>query len=194
MKQTYLFFDTETTGLHNARLVQLGAKLTDEDGKTISQLDLIVRPDNYIIPRGAAEIHGITTQIAIEKGEAIGKVMTQFSTMVLQATTIVAHNIDFDLPIVVSEFQRLQQNDTIDYLLALPQICTMTSTSDFVQASWNDYYGEWKWPKLQELYFKLFETHFENAHNAMADVEATIKCFFELKNKHTFYQPKTVQL
>ena len=95
---------------------------------------------------------------------------------------------------VVGELQRLKQTKTIDFLLALPHICTMSSTTDFVQASWNSYYGEWKWPKLQELHFKLFKTHFENAHNAMADVEATIKCFFELKNQHGFYSSKTVQL
>lgn len=194
MQQTYLFFDTETTSIHHARLVQLGAKLTDGKGESIQQLDVIVRPDQFVIPSAATKIHGISTQMAIEKGEAIQKVLAQFSEMLLQATTLVAHNMDFDLTVMVGELQRLHQISTIDALLALPQICTMTSTSDFVQAAWSDYYGEWKWPKLQELHYKLFETYFDNAHNALADVEATAKCFFELKNKHGFYSPKQLPL
>jgi hypothetical protein len=41
-------------------------------------------------------------------------------------------------------------------------------------------YG-YKWPKLSELYFKLFQSNFEEAHNAAADIKATAKCFWELK-------------
>jgi len=38
----------------------------------------------------------------------------------------------------------------------------------------------YKWPKLQELHNHLFGESFEEAHNAMADIEATKKCFIEL--------------
>ena len=37
-----------------------------------------------------------------------------------------------------------------------------------------------KQPKLSELYYKLFNYNFDNAHNAAADVAATARCFFEL--------------
>src|SRR5690606_8051357 len=40
--------------------------------------------------------------------------------------------------------------------------------------------GKFKWPKLEELYQKLFNEKFEEAHNAAADVVATTRCFFEL--------------
>ena len=36
-------------------------------------------------------------------------------------------------------------------------------------------------PKLSELHRILFGTGFEDAHNALADVEATAKCFWKLK-------------
>ena len=45
------------------------------------------------------------------------------------------------------------------------------------------YHGEYKYPKLQELYRKLFGQSFSNAHDASADTEATKKCYFELKKK-----------
>jgi DNA polymerase III epsilon subunit-like protein len=37
-----------------------------------------------------------------------------------------------------------------------------------------------KYPKLDELYYMLFNKHFDNQHNAMADVEATYECYKEL--------------
>jgi hypothetical protein len=41
-------------------------------------------------------------------------------------------------------------------------------------------YG-YKFPKLSELHYKLFRTGFEEAHNAAVDIQATTKCFWELK-------------
>ncbi len=43
-------------------------------------------------------------------------------------------------------------------------------------------YG-YKWPKLQELYIKLFGHDFDGAHNAMSDIEATQECFWELRRR-----------
>ena len=41
----------------------------------------------------------------------------------------------------------------------------------------------YKYPKLQELYRKLFGKEFEDAHDALCDTEATEKCFWELKKQ-----------
>ena len=59
------------------------------------------------------------------------------------------------------------------------KICTMKSTTNFCQIMGQ--YGRYKWPTLQELHTKLFGYGFENAHDAFVDVNATVKCFFELK-------------
>ncbi|MBK6833774.1 MAG: hypothetical protein IPG89_05640 [Bacteroidetes bacterium] len=40
--------------------------------------------------------------------------------------------------------------------------------------------GKFKWPTLTELYQKLFNTTFGEAHNAAFDVLATTKVFFEI--------------
>lgn len=44
----------------------------------------------------------------------------------------------------------------------------------------------WKAPvtdlnNLAELHYKLFRTGFEEAHNAAVDINATAKCFWELR-------------
>jgi DNA polymerase III subunit epsilon len=58
------------------------------------------------------------------------------------------------------------------------KICTMQQTTNFCAI--NGPYG-YKWPTLSELYYKLFKTSFEEAHNAAVDINATAKCFWELK-------------
>jgi hypothetical protein len=39
----------------------------------------------------------------------------------------------------------------------------------------------YKWPELSELHQKLFQTGFDEAHDAAVDIEITAKCFWELK-------------
>ncbi|MCP4457898.1 MAG: hypothetical protein GY816_07730 [Cytophagales bacterium] len=38
-----------------------------------------------------------------------------------------------------------------------------------------------KWPSLSELHYKLFRRGFDEAHDAAADIQATAKCFWELR-------------
>lgn len=53
----------------------------------------------------------------------------------------------------------------------------MKTTTEFVCL--RTHYG-YKWPKLVELYTKLLGTEFDNLHNALADVGATIDCYYKL--------------
>jgi DNA polymerase III epsilon subunit-like protein len=183
----YLFFDTETTGLPKnwkapitdlnnwPRLVQLAYLLYDMNGKLIAEGDHIVKPDGFIIPTEASRIHGITTERAIEEGKPIQIVLQDFESFIFEAMVLVAHNMSFDEKIVGAEFLR---NKMKDHIASKKKICTMQSSTNFCAISGN--YG-YKWPKLSELHYKLFRTGFEEAHNAAADIQATAKCFWELK-------------
>ena len=59
----------------------------------------------------------------------------------------------------------------------------MQASTDYCAIPSNSPYGGYKWPKLEELYRKLFGCMFDNAHDALADVEATKKCYFELLDR-----------
>ncbi|MDR1272919.1 MAG: 3'-5' exonuclease [Odoribacteraceae bacterium] len=185
----YLFFDTETTGLPKnwkapvtdlanwPRLVQLAYLLHDLDGKEISSGDFIIRPDGFTIPVESSNIHGITTERATREGAPLLSVLQQFEALVGQATCLVAHNIAFDEKIVGAEFLR---NKMPNSLPGKKKICTMERATNFCAI--RGPYG-YKWPKLSELYRALFQCDFEEAHNAAADIQATAKCFWELRRR-----------
>lgn len=183
----YLFFDTETTGLPRnwkapitdlanwPRMVQLAYWLFDGDGNKISGGDFIIKPVGFTIPDEATRIHGISTERAEKEGKELQGVLRDFQAAAGRAKCLVAHNMSFDEKIVGAEFLRNKMEDSLP---AKRRICTMQSSTNYCALPGP--YG-YKWPKLTELHCKLFQTGFEEAHNAAADVSATIKCFWELK-------------
>ncbi len=183
----YLFFDTETTGLPRnwkapvtdlnnwPRLVQLAFLFYDKNGNKISGGDYIIKPEGFTIPEETSRIHGITTERAIREGNPLKDVLQEFQALIDQVDYLVAHNMSFDEKIVGAEFLR---NNMPDGLAAKNKICTMQSTTHFCAI--DGPYG-YKWPKLSELHYKLFRAGFDEAHNAAADINATAKCFWELK-------------
>ncbi len=183
----YLFFDTETTGLPKnwkapvtdlnnwPRLVQLAYLFYDLNGNKISEGDYIIKPEGFTIPVDASRIHGISNERANLEGQSLLQVLQNFQALIDQADFLVAHNMSFDEKIVGAEFLRNRMNDSI---ASKRKICTMQSTTNFCAI--NGPYG-YKWPKLSELHYKLFRTGFEEAHNAAVDINATAKCFWELR-------------
>lgn len=185
----YLFFDTETTGLPRSwkapvtdlanwpRIVQLAWAVFDTQGDRVAFEDHILRPEGFTIPAGATAIHGISTERALKEGRPAGEVLSEFSRATAQAACLVAHNMDFDEKLVRAELLRKGMRDD---LFGGTKICTMKSSTDYCGIPGP--YGH-KWPKLSELHRKLFETDFEDQHNAGADVLCCAKCFFELRKR-----------
>lgn len=183
----YLFFDTETTGLPKKwkapvtdfnnwpRLVQIAYLFYDKKGNEISSGNHIIKPNGFTIPSEASKVHGISTEKAHQVGEAIETVLQHFQSFIDKAQYLVAHNMSFDEKIIGAEFLR---NAMANNLLTKQKICTMHSSTNFCAIKGP--YG-YKWPKLSELHYKLFNTTFAEAHNAAVDINATAKCFWELK-------------
>jgi DNA polymerase III epsilon subunit-like protein len=184
-----LFFDTETTGLPKnwkapvtdlnnwPRLVQLAYLVYDFDGTLIHSCNEIVKPNGFTIPLDASNIHGITTEIANQRGSNITDVFEIFLIHLKRAKVIVAHNMAYDVKIIGSELIRLGLDNILD---SKEKICTMESTVDLCKI--DGPYG-YKWPKLEELHRFLFNHDFDGAHDALADIQATAKCFWELKKQ-----------
>ncbi len=184
----FLIFDTETTGLPKRydapltdfdnwpRLVQLAWQVHDEHGNLLDVKNFIVRPDGFVIPRGAAKVHGITTEFAEKEGISLDIVLEEFNKVLNDVTVIVGHNIEFDLNILGAEYLRREMNTT---LLDLHAVDTKDEATAYCALPGGKG-GNFKWPTLDEMHKKLFGESFDAAHNASADVQATARCFLEL--------------
>lgn len=185
----FLIFDTETTGLprnYNApltdfdnwpRMVQVAWQLHDGKGNLISSNSIIVKPEGYTIPFNAVQIHGITNERALEEGQDLKAVLKEFTDAVSQAKYLCGHNIEFDNNIIGAELLRCGLENV---LAAKPFIDTKNDQTTEYCAIPGGRGGKFKWPTLTELYSKLFNSTFEEAHNAAFDVLATGKVFFEI--------------
>lgn len=183
----YIFFDTETTGVPKdykapytdtynwPRIVQISWLVVSSDKQIIRSEDHIIKPVGFVIPKESSDIHGITQQKALMYGEDLLTVMKKFYADVTNAVCVVGHNVSFDISVAACECFRLR----LGYpFLAKDVICTMSASTDYCKIPGR--YG-YKWPKLDELYVKLFGRNFDGAHNSLADIKATYECFWALK-------------
>lgn len=190
----YLFLDTETTGVprtHSAppaavrrwpRLVQIAWAAYDEAGQCLTTEAHLVYPTDFAIPAAATRIHGISTAMAKSDGQALGWVIERFVGAVAEhGRVIVGHNVVFDRNVVAAEMYRLgYARETVETeLCARRHFCLMTTAAAFCRLPGR--FGKPKYPTLTELHRKLFGEEPRRCHSAPADVEATARCFFRLK-------------
>lgn len=197
----FVVIDTETNGLpidYNQpaykvdnwpRIVQLAVIVWDTG--TVAEGAHLIRPTDWSVPEETTKIHGITQEKAAREGADIRDVLRSFLEIIDEpGVTLVAHNMDFDVRVLGAEFLRLgvtaapNQNDLFveegtphSPVCVLPSICTMKQSTDFCQLPGK--YG-FKWPNLQELHTVLFGEGFPDAHDALVDARACLKCFLEL--------------
>lgn len=189
-KGKYLFFDTETTGLPRLRnappedfanwpyIVEIAWLLIDEEGLQVAGGHYIVK-QNVSIPKEATAVHHITTQDMLLKGVSPIDVYSEFIESVDDTEYIIAHNLEFDVPIIECELLR---NGFNKMLFSKKQFCTMIGGRDFCTVY--DRSGRIKNPKLSELFGDLYFDNpylkFEGTHNALADTNMLYRCFMKM--------------
>lgn len=181
-----LFFDTETTGIperswnwdtdfeqypHVVQMAWLhGCKVETH----------IIRPDGWEIPQETVDVHGITTEYALEHGEPFASVVDMFVQDCHDAGLICGHNIHFDTSIIKANILRelgreyYDANDVENALYKGKRIDTMRPTMKWVDARMAN--GRLKFPNLSELYSRCFPGESFPAHDALEDVKAVAKC------------------
>jgi len=194
----YLVFDIETTGLPINRyaspndlknwpyVVQIAWLLFDDEHKLIEHSNFYLKQP-VEIPTAATNIHGITTAMMLEKGIEPSNVYANFKKVIDNTEYLICHNIDFEIPIIHSDFLRngLQWNFPNNKMF-----CTMKTGTIFCKIPPYKN-GEYKWPTLAELYQRCFfpndtVTGISNMHSANIDVAMTAQCFFKLKELEFF--------
>jgi DNA polymerase III epsilon subunit-like protein len=186
-----LVFDTETTGIaqfklppshpSQPRLVQIAGLVVDDDWSECSSFSLIVSPDGFEIPEQASVIHGITTAKATLYGIPLVVALSVFNNLAKTVSEVWAFNSAFDELIVRSEFHRVNRPCGLD---AVPVKCAMLACKDILCLPPNFAGGDYKWPKLSEAYSFFFDgAVFDKAHDALADVRATVKVMQAMESK-----------
>lgn len=188
-----LFFDTETTGvpknyrapmtdLENwPRLVQLGYVVYDlQDGGEwleYAAFEDVIIPEGFVISEEVSKIHGINHAMAIEHGIPLSVALNQFVNWAEICDTIIGHNLSYDFNILGAELIRCSMSNP---LVGKAQYDTMLKSVNFCKLP-GSRTGQYKWPKLQELHFKLFNEPLAQTHTALDDIRQTAKCYFELQ-------------
>jgi DNA polymerase III epsilon subunit-like protein len=192
----YLFFDTETTGVPRMfgalpavrqwpRLVQIAWAAYDEAGSCVTAETHLVYPADFAIPASAMRVHGISTAMAKADGKPLGWVIERFLQAVEEnGQMLVGHNVAFDRSVVAAEMLRLgYTRESVEKgFYATRHLCLMTATTAFCRLPRR--FGKPKYPTLAELHRKLFGEEPPTRHSAVADVEATARCFFRLLERN----------
>ncbi len=191
----YLIFDTETTGLPRRwdaplsdsdnwpRCIQLAWQLHDDMGAVVEHHEFLVRPQDFNIPYDAEKVHGISTELALERGAELKEVLGEFKNALARSKFVVGQNIGFDINIMGAEFHRMGIENPLPGLRVLDTCTEVTAQLCCLPGGRG---GKYKLPTLTELHEYLFQEPFAEAHNATADVEATTRCFLELVRRRVF--------
>lgn len=197
MKAAALFFDSETSGLplynepsedpRQPHIVQLGACLVDlATRKVLASLDVIVKPEGWVIPAEVAAIHGIDHERAMALGVPESLAVELLLELHKQAEFRVAHNEDFDARIVRIACKRFFDEATTDEWKAGIAKCTATLSTPILKlpptkkmvAAGRTHY---KTPNLGEAYRFFTGRELVGAHSAMVDVLACMEVFHAIE-------------
>ena len=191
--KTAVFYDTETTGLPNWKepsghesqphIVQVGAVLCDlESKKIIQELDLIVKPDGWVIPEETVEIHGISNEVANEKGVAESIAIYELLN-ICNGARRVAHNRTFDQRVVRIGLKRFfSEAEQEAWANKEDHDCSMLMAKPIMELLPKGRYG-FKNPSLAEAFEFFTGKKLEGAHNALVDAKACMEIYFAMQER-----------
>ena len=180
------FFDIETSGMPNWKIqsedpsqphmVQLAALRVDEETKEVKQsMDVIIRPEGWVIEQDTIDIHGITQEHAMDVGIPEKEALQMFLAMHDGCSKRVAYNTTFDNRIIRIAIKRYLGDKVADEFKCQPYECAMQLARK-VKGAKKPY-------KLEEAYEIFTGKTMEDAHNAMADTQACMDVYFAAKKQ-----------
>ena len=173
--------------------------------KIIKITDLVIKiPANINISDEVSKIHGITNFISQNSQYKINDALIQFINdyYKFNVALIVGHNLTFDINMIKVELMReigsdnntLDKRDISQFLDTIndttsenfPKLyCTMSNSIELCNLKLKSKFGKdfLKFPKLNELHIKLFNSSPRNLHNSLNDVLICLRCYYMLEYK-----------
>lgn len=187
----FLFFHINATGrpkkwnvpasdtFYWPRLLSIAWQQYDKYGEIQQSDDFIIKPEGYDIPVEVEQFTKISPDLAHTEGVSMEDVLKKFSKLVDESKYIVAHNMNLAANVVEAEFIR---KNISSRLMASEQFSLMREATYFckIPAKGGTKY---KWPSLQEIHMKCYNSHFADAHDTKVNVQALANCFFYLVKK-----------
>ena len=192
-----LIFDTETSGLPKSKLqsisntnnwpfiLQIAWILYDtEKNIIIEKINKIVKiSENVQIDKESFDIHKISKEICLKKGENIINILKDFNLVLNKCDIIIGHNINFDKNIIMVE--GIRNNIFIKFNnngIMKSEFCTMLNSKNICKLPFknNKISNDYKYPKLQELVEFLFNEKHEGFHDAFIDIIFTLRCYIKM--------------
>ena len=180
--------DTETTGLYRGKspysspldtlpyIIQIGIVSYDTDTHKILRVyNKTVRlPDQVLLApdKIASDIHGITADMSKSVGVPISEVIEDFMRIYDASDLIIAHNMEFDLNIIIIEMRRLgyawDYFKTSNKLACTMQMCLVNPSDKFTA--------------LIGLHERLFGIRPVKLHNALNDAIICLRCYCKMSS------------
>lgn len=176
-----LVLDTETSHF-KGRIMQLAYSRHNSwsDELLTETNEYLWHDEPYEVHEDAFAVHGLTYDHCQRNGIDARGSLRDAVYFLNEAETIVGHKLQFDLAMIGKECFRYGVK--FDYSMTDPRmVCTMAKSKSFCNLK--DIKGRPKYPSLSELYYRLFGESMVGAHDALNDVRATAKCFFELRKR-----------
>jgi DNA polymerase III epsilon subunit-like protein len=183
-------------------ILQLSFAIYDLSQKqVIRKYDAFVDvPDDVVISEFITNLTGITKEKCKREGRHIVEVLEQFYEAYMFCEGLVAHNMDFDEKLISVELERNRAvvlekapycfmifNSMYEKVHGIERYCTMRKGTDIcnimVESKTAGKPPTRKWPKLIELYSKLFDgATVEGLHNSMVDVLTCLRCYLKMRH------------
>lgn len=190
----YLFFDTETDArdikgrfTYNQCVIQFSYTLCDKNFNIIrkktcfvSDLAKKIYPNQKII-----KLKDIRNGVKWE--EIYNDFLEDCYLVQNNNGKIISHNLVFDANVIIYSLKKKKMKyKNFLSLIRKNGLCTKEKTTNFCKLPFpnNPNSSEYKWPKLEELYYILFNEKIIQEHLADKDVEILMKCFIECKRRN----------
>ena len=183
-------------------ILQLSFAIYDlSEKKIIRQYDSYIDiPDNVEVSEFISGLTGITKDICKTKGKPIVEVLEQFYEAYMFCEGLVAHNMDYDEKMIMVEMERNREaimekapycfmtfNTMYEKVHGIERYCTMKKGTDIcnilMESKFPGRPPSKKWPKLDELYGKIFDGEtVDGLHNSMVDVLTCLRCYLKMRH------------
>lgn len=165
-------FDTETTGVDtsNDKIIQIAmVKFNPDNYQTIGTLQHYTIPDGeWSIPPSATEVHHLTKEFILQNGVPFNSVAQEIIAFFEGCDILTYNGNNFDLIILQNNLKSIGIDWTIPDCKLYDSLVIEKKINGM---------------RLVDVYQRYFGEEFE-AHDAFADVNATIKVFEQQMTKH----------